>query len=81
MSATASEIAAAVAGGTMTARQVVEAGAERLEDPAHVRILKREADLDPEEAERDVPQRRERLVRFLGDCSCVHSFPSRALTR
>ena len=45
-------------------RQIVEARPERLEDPAHVRGLKREADLDPEEAERDVPQRRDRLPRL-----------------
>ena len=36
--------------------QIVEAGAKRLEDARHVRVLQREADLDAEEAERNVPQ-------------------------
>ena len=37
-------------------REVIDRGAERLEDAAHVRVLEGEPDLDAEEAERDVPQ-------------------------
>ena len=57
-------------------RQAVDACAERLEDPAHVRRLQGKSDLDPEEAERDVPQARERLARFLdGSGRFMRSLP------
>ena len=54
-------------------RQIVDLGAEGLEDPAHVRILQREADLDAEEAERDVPQPRPALPRLLRCRLLVHA--------
>ena len=50
-------------GGDPQQRQIVNLDAQRLEDTAHVRILQREADLDAEEAEADVPQPDEPLAR------------------
>ena len=41
-------------------RDVLDLGAQRLEDPAHVGVLQREADLDAEEAEAHVPDLPER---------------------
>jgi hypothetical protein len=35
--------------------KIVEARPKRLEDAAHIGVLEREADLDPKEAEGDVP--------------------------
>ena len=46
--------------------EVVERSAERLEDPAHVGVLQREADLDAEKAEADIPQAGKALDWFLG---------------
>src|SRR6187401_3227348 len=45
-------------------RDVFNLGTERLEDPAHVGVLEREAELNPEEPEAhvpDVPEREPRL--------------------
>ncbi len=50
-------------GGDPQQREVVDALAQRLEDATHVRVLQREADLDAEEAEADVPQPGEPLAR------------------
>ena len=42
-------------------RQIIQAFAQRLEDAAHIGVLKGEADLDAEEAEADIPQSRKTL--------------------
>src|SRR3546814_12762998 len=47
------------------ARQSLDILAERLEDAAHIGVLEREADLEAEEAEADVPQAGETLSRLL----------------
>src|SRR5256885_8449841 len=52
--------------------EVVEARPKRLEDAAHVRVLQREADLDPEKAEGDVPKAGERLPRLFHCRRFVH---------
>ncbi len=44
--------------------QRFEFGAERLEDAAHIGILQREADLDSQKAEADVPQAAKALCRL-----------------
>jgi hypothetical protein len=44
--------------------QIVDLRTEGLEDPAHIGVLQRKADLDAEEAEADVPQPGKRLARL-----------------
>src|SRR5205085_12164697 len=53
-------------------REIVEARSQRLEDPAHVRILEREADLYAEKTEGDIPQPGKRLPRLLRHRRVVH---------
>ena len=45
------------------ARDLIDLGAERLEDPADVGVLQREAELDAEESETHVPDLPERHLR------------------
>ena len=51
-------------GGNPQRRQIIERGAERLEDTAHIRILQRKADLDAEKAKTDIDEPRKGLTRF-----------------
>src|SRR3954468_15684272 len=60
-------------GGDPERRQIVEARSERLENPAHVRCLEREPDLDPEKTEGNIPQGRGRLPRLLHHFRPTHS--------
>src|SRR3546814_9275661 len=51
--------------GDPQARQLLDILAQRLEDAAHIRILQREADLDAEKAEADIPQAGKTLPRLV----------------
>src|SRR3546814_18203212 len=51
--------------GDPQARQLLDILAQRLEDAAHIRILQREADLDAEQAEADIPQAGKTLPRLV----------------
>ena len=59
-------------------RQIVQALAQRLEDAAHIRVLQREADLDAEEAEADVPQPGPALAGLFVASQGFHRVPSRS---
>ena len=56
--------------------EIVERFSERLKDAAHIRILQREADLDAEETEADIPQPPESLARLARLCCCLVHIPS-----
>jgi hypothetical protein len=49
--------------GNPQQREILDALAQRLKDPAHIRVLQREADLDAQEAEADIPQPGKSLAR------------------